>query len=802
MLSSYWSKVLRDLHSNKLRNALMLTAVVIGIIGTGSVLTSYSILNYEISHNFASTNPPSFRLYIDNATPELANEVQNQPGIALAEVRGLINARIQIGENQWSPLKLFVINDFQNLKVSKFDLENGSFPTNSNDIVIERSSITTSLLNVNHTFILKTPDGAPTQMKVSGIVHDAAQAPGWQDFIDYGYISINSLSLLGEPIKFTELHAIVSEDATNVTHITSEAYQMKEFVESKGYSVSTVDIPIPGHHPHTDQMDSLIFLLEIFGLLTLLLSGLLVINTILFLLKQQTKQIGIMKVLGGQISKISKIYFTEIIALGLGAIIIGIPVSTTLGMSYAKFTANLLNFNITSGIIPIWVYATLILVGLAIPLITASYPIIKYSSTPVMEALNEGGSYVYNFGNSIFDKFLMIFKGFNRPLILSLRNTFRKKFRLFLVIIILSLAGATFISALNVGASWSNTIDYAISYHKYDYKVELNQPYPIEEIESIVGNVSGVKAVESWQKTSTVQILLGNIDGLRFRMTAVPANTTMISYPLLNGRWLLPNDTNALVVNQELFHYQGENINIGSILSLRTNNITKNWTVVGIINEIGAPRRGYETAAAVYVNRYYYNSLTNSSDLTTSIRIKSNDTSMNGIKRVSQNLEIAFAQNGIKITDLQSTQTRLEVLREHLVVIVAFLIFMALLIAIVGGLALTSLISMSVFERSREIGIMRSTGARNKSIIHIFLTEGLLIGMIGWIVGSLLSYYFSVVIGNFAGWIFLKSNLQNVFPLESKIIWLALSIILSIIATIYPARASIQKPIHEVISYE
>lgn len=56
---------------------------------------------------------------------------------------------------------------------------------------------------------------------------------------------------------------------------------------------------------------------------------------------------------------------------------------------------------------------------------------------------------------------------------------------------------------------------------------------------------------------------------------------------------------------------------------------------------------------------------------------------------------------------------------------------------VVGGLMIMSTMTMSVLERTREIGIMKSVGAKRTHILSIFLTEAFLLSIIGGILGSL-----------------------------------------------------------------
>jgi putative ABC transport system permease protein len=242
--------VLRDLWSNELRTLLAILAIAIGIFGVGSILSAYAILTREINVNFASTNPASATLYVEGADQELAMAVQNLPGIADAEARRTVMGRFSIGPDEWRPIMLFVIDDFNALRVATFTPEEGDFPPAEHELLIERSSLMDN--QVGDRVTIRTPNGQERELLVSGIVHDPAQSPGWQDGIAYGYITLDSLKWFGETPTFNELRIVVAENATDVPHITEIAYQVKDFVEQRGLSVSLVNIPEPGRHPHTD----------------------------------------------------------------------------------------------------------------------------------------------------------------------------------------------------------------------------------------------------------------------------------------------------------------------------------------------------------------------------------------------------------------------------------------------------------------------------------------------------------------------------------------------------------------------
>ncbi len=112
MFSVRWRKVLRDLWLNELRTLLAVLAIAIGIFGVGSILSAYAILTREINVNYMATNPASAILYVDKADRDLAKAVEALPGVAVAEPRRTISARMLIGPNEWRPLLLYVIDEF------------------------------------------------------------------------------------------------------------------------------------------------------------------------------------------------------------------------------------------------------------------------------------------------------------------------------------------------------------------------------------------------------------------------------------------------------------------------------------------------------------------------------------------------------------------------------------------------------------------------------------------------------------------------------------------------------------------
>jgi lipoprotein-releasing system permease protein len=133
-------------------------------------------------------------------------------------------------------------------------------------------------------------------------------------------------------------------------------------------------------------------------------------------------------------------------------------------------------------------------------------------------------------------------------------------------------------------------------------------------------------------------------------------------------------------------------------------------------------------------------------------------------------------------------------------------IILSLIIAIATFNILGSL-SMSVIEKKRDIGIMRAMGVSEKSILRIFMFEGLLIGFIGTLLG--------VIIGYIICYLQIEYNLYPLNPAQYKVDSLPLEIrisdfffisgaamLLSFLASLYPAKRAAKVNAIEAIKWE
>ena len=120
-----WRKAGRDLWLNKARTILVVLAIAIGIFAIGSVLSAYSILTREMDRNYLSTNPASAILNV-TSVGDAASTVRDLPDVAQVEARRQVGGRIEVAENEWLSIVLFVIEEFDDVRINTFTSERGA----------------------------------------------------------------------------------------------------------------------------------------------------------------------------------------------------------------------------------------------------------------------------------------------------------------------------------------------------------------------------------------------------------------------------------------------------------------------------------------------------------------------------------------------------------------------------------------------------------------------------------------------------------------------------------------------------
>jgi putative ABC transport system permease protein len=130
-----------------------------------------------------------------------------------------------------------------------------------------------------------------------------------------------------------------------------------------------------------------------------------------------------------------------------------------------------------------------------------------------------------------------------------------------------------------------------------------------------------------------------------------------------------------------------------------------------------------------------------------------------------------------------------------------FLVAVASIALFVGGVGIMNIMLVSVTERTREIGLRKALGARDRDILSQFLLEAVLLtligGLVGVLLGSSLAFLIAFILSHALG-----VNWQFIFPWSGAILGITVSAVIGLVFGGYPARQASKKSPIEALRYE
>lgn len=803
MISPRWKKLLRDLQTAQGRMIMMIAAIATSIFGVGTMLSAYTIMSREISRNYLETHPASAFIELDQVDDALVEAVRQQPGIADAEAGDWVTARVEVKPNEWMPLLLFVIPDFENSRISTVRSEAGAWPPPAHTILVEREVLPLINVKLGDALTVQTPNGEKQAVPISGVVHDPSLAPAWQEQTIYGYITPVTLAWLGETDTLHLLKVRVSDQPANLASIETTTSQLAGWLQTQGRTVEEIRIPPPEQHPHQGQMNTVMTILLVFSLLALLLSAILTATMIGNLLAQQIRQIGIMKAIGARSGQIANMYLALTAVLGVIATVIGIPLGITAGRGFSTVVAQLLNFTLYSNDVPAWVYGVLLLMGTFIPLLVATYPIFRATRTTVRETINDYGTNLEAFGTRMVESWLRRLRGLDNSLLLALRNTFRRQGRLLLTLVLLAAAGAMFITGINTQLGWQAYLTNAAADRHYDLEIRLNKAYPEQQIVSILADLPNVKQVEAWNSVSAaldsgsgLNIVRTYPDGGHgsFTLRSAPPTSQFIATPVLDGRWLRDDDLRGVVLNQGA-KASMPTVQIGDDIQLLIAGKAVRLQLVGVIRQVLVP-------ATAYVTPQTFADISGQPvQLTNTVRVAMTSRYIGSVIEATKTIEQKLFEAGVSVKVAVSEALLDNATSGHVLIFIVALLLIAAVMATVGILGLMSSMGTNVIERTREFGILRTIGGTSPTILRIVISEGSIIAALSWIIAVPLAIPLTSALGIYLGNMSFRSPLPLMVSLLGILMWLLLISIGAFVASIFPARQASRLTIRETLAY-
>lgn len=790
MINMKFRKVLNDLRANLSKTVLVVFALVIGLWGAGSILVSYTILQNDLSENFTRTSPPHVILTSKDFSRLNINDFSAKPEIESAEFRDLAFLRIEVHPNEWIPLWLYGVENFNDFKIARIYQEQGNKIPKEGTMLIERNGQLVS--DLKNGSIAKIRAGSRMlSLPISGICFDPAQAPATQDAFIYAYTNKKTFAeISGETANrrliFRLKNVKTKQDIETVTDkILAE-------LKAQGILVSSVNIPKINEHPHQWQLNTLLFLEGSIGFLALLMAAVLVSQLMAAILAKQVRQIGVLKAIGASRFNIFQIYVSMILVFGITAGIIAIPLSVYSGFAFARFVAGIINFEILTTTLPVYVYVLLILTSLILPVLLSLPALVKGVSMSVQEAISDYGIKENATGNKTEKT---ISTSLPYSFVMALRNTMRQKKRLLITVITMALGVAIFSTGFNVRSSLKVLLSDVKDGMKYDVQVVLTNQLSKEEALLPFKNINNISRIETWNggRGELQSKVVATADGVG--IIALPYNTDLIKLRLLNGRWLNKSTENEVVMNQQAADiYKG--LTVGDYQTLQIGEKSVKVKLVGIVEEFDKGK--------IYMDINQYDSFANPDHHINSIMFVAKDNNYEKVIALKKDIEKAIVPSSLSVLYVMSQAERVKIIYDHLNIILTTIVFLALLVLVVSAMGMASATSINIMERTREIGVLRAIGATPKQIYKLFVNEGMMISLASIVLGLLLAWPLSSIASSFFGELILGDGVSLRFSFSYSGFWITLftTVIFGWLASRVPAQKAINVSTHKALSYE
>lgn len=797
------SKVWFELWQDKTRTIQVMLVIALGAIGVGLVVGGRNLVVDTVAESWQAAQPPHIKLSVN---PPLTNDQMDRLARieGVAEVEGLYNARIEwrlVGSDEWETGSLKSREDYRHQKMELDEIVSGRWPG--------RDTLATGIVSVGQAGVA---EGDTVEVRfndtirtfdIGGTIKSVGPAPVFNDEF---YADRRTFTRITgrNAVDLIQLRDVTFDRTrAEATDLRIQAYFEDIGVDSVGVLFPFQDrIVTPDVPPAAAILNAIFLLLGIIGVIVVILGVFLVYNSISAIVYQQVGQIGVMKAIGGNSWQVIWSYLLLVLAYGSLAIVVSIPIGAVAATGLQAFFADFLNLQIDG----ISFDPTAVLVQVAIclvaPLLAALVPLSSGMRITVREAIS---SYGLSGSVGLVDRLVAKMRNIPYTILLTIGNTFRNRRRVLVVQLSLVVSGVIFMMVIGVNDATRYTFGEKLArIHNYQVTVALEEPARVEEVENTAQRLAAVAAIESWL------VLPGSarpasqpdreVTDARITIFGQPPETAMYRPNLQAGRWLRPDDVNAAVVGLQLSDEEGWQIGDWLTLADRDNDRELNVQIVGILFDP-------VTNSSIHLPLDTLQREWNAFNQVNTVWIQTAAADIDTQEAVAQTLEQALERRSIETAPNSTFGENtiagiIEQNGERNNIIIRLLAVMAVVIALVGGVGLSGVISLSVLERRREIGVMRAIGASSWQVIRLFMGEGLLLGLISWLIALPLSIPASYGLSTQGLSLALNQQLSYNFTLLGPLLWLMIIILLAIVASLFPARKAALISVRESLAYQ
>jgi len=317
----------------------------------------------------------------------------------------------------------------------------------------------------------------------------------------------------------------------------------------------------------------------------------------------------------------------------------------------------------------------------------------------------------------------------------------------------------------------------------------------VENVDIVTGTVSG--RGEVYYLAETVSVSVTGIDPVGWN--------DITTSTLASGRFLTAGDYSSVLVGSRVASSMfKQSLAVNRVITIED----VNFKIVGILNESGSSMGGggsdsgiimpLEAARAVLddVGTDEFDSII--------VKVENADLVLDTVSAIDEKLMLTrHVTNKTKDYSVTSAVAMQETITTTMESMTTFLAAIAAVSLLVGAIGIANTMFTTVLERTKQIGIMKAIGAKNRDIMTIFLMNSALVGFVGGIIGVAIGYMASeVVVLPMMGGRMTGGGIGNVVSPQLMLFGMSIAVGIGVLAGLIPAyRASKLKPV-DALRYE
>jgi len=794
MAATLRRKARADLGRHRARTALTVFTLALAIASAATMAVP-ALIDRAMNDEVRAARLADVTLETDDLalTADDLAAIRDLPNVAAADARVLHATRATVGAGEHQA-RLWGL-DLADQHVNVVNIESGEAPGPGQVLVDSGNDDAGEGARPGDVVTLTDASGAPVDLEISGTGRSLATSPG------------TSPDAPGEPVFYAGTSTaqqlagarLVDQIALRLDDPGPEAAAgtvdaVRELLRpAAGGGDALAGLPevrAPGDWPGRDLVEQITSLFQVVTVLAFGSALFLVANTMNTLIVEQRAEIAVMKAVGGRRRQIAGAFVRTALLVGAAGAVLGAVAGAGLAHLLSGFFLDMF------GVAPAFAVDVPTVVGSLVlgpaAAVAATLPGLRRGlRQPVAAALDDRGV-APGFGSSRLDRFVARTRLLPGPARMGVRNVLRHKRRSAATVAQLTLAVASALALTALGSSIRATM--ADVYASLDYEIVVEADGGAGFGRSTLATVAATPGVGV-----VSPVLYDEVEHEGTRMPAVGIGESGRYRPVLSdGRWFTDEEAvrgaHVAVLGPAAARSTGSTV--GDTLRIDTATGPRRVEVVGIDTV------NFNMGQAVFLPRTTLAEATGAGpDASNELWVTvdgSGTAAASATEAGARGSDVATIDAVALAVDdrLRDAGFALDVERNHvraadekadLEAVIGVQRLMGLLIVAVSLLGLVNAITMSVIERTREIGVLRCLGARGRDIRRGFTAESLVLVAVGWLVGVP------------AGWVLLQGlrslatsltdmDLPSVYPLVNAPIVLAGTVVLALSALALPRR--------------